>query len=587
MSASRELEPQGGRPLTLHDALAIWRRRRGLALCVLLAMALVTILLVSLLPPSYQARATILIEQQEIPQDLVRSTITSYADQRLQVINQRVMSTQNLIDVADKFNLYPRERDDMPREELVSRVRDSVTFKIISADVMDPRRGVPTRAAIAFEVAFEDRSAQTAYRVANELASLYLDENLKNRTEQAEETSAFLADEADRLDGRVMELEGELARFKERHYNELPELTQTNWRLLDRTREELRAVKRAISDTDEKVLYLESQLARLNPMEGIFSETGARVMSSAERLASLRVQEAQLSNRYSADHPDMVRIRREIQGLANEVSAADQSRELRKLITQKRGELATIRQRYSDDHPDVALLTSQIRAVMRLLEEHAVSGGDAVEATNPAYIQVEANVESARLERASLLERQEYLVRREADLESRIERAPFVESQYRDLARKYQNNAAKLVEIRAKLLEAELAESMEAGRKGERLTLVDPPQIPEQPVSPNRPLVLMLGLALSLGTAFGGVVVSEALDPRLFGVDQVTSALGLTPLGSVPVIRTRSEIARSRVRRYWAAAGAASVVLALATTVHMVWLPLDTLVFSMLNRFGM
>src|SRR5271166_884595 len=107
---------------------------------------LTTTLLAVLLPPTYKSTATILIEQQEIPQDLVRSAISSYADQRIQVISQRVMTTQNLMKLIERYDLYPDIRKKKPREELIQRMRDDIAMKMISADVIDPRSGAPTRA---------------------------------------------------------------------------------------------------------------------------------------------------------------------------------------------------------------------------------------------------------------------------------------------------------------------------------------------------------------------------------------------------------------------------------------------------------
>ncbi len=131
---------------------ALARHRRRIAV-VAIAAAVATVLLAFLLPPVYQSTATILIEQQEIPQDLVRSTITSFADQRVQVISQRVMTSQNLMQIIDQYGLYPKIRRNRPREELLQKMRDDVRMQMVSAEVIDPRSGRPTRANIAFTVA--------------------------------------------------------------------------------------------------------------------------------------------------------------------------------------------------------------------------------------------------------------------------------------------------------------------------------------------------------------------------------------------------------------------------------------------------
>ena len=101
-------------------------------------------------PSTYRSTGTILIEQQEVPEDFVRSAITSYADQRVQVISQRVMTSANLIDIISKYELYPEARRTKAREVIVAAMRKEIKLDMISADVMDPRQGRATKATIAF-----------------------------------------------------------------------------------------------------------------------------------------------------------------------------------------------------------------------------------------------------------------------------------------------------------------------------------------------------------------------------------------------------------------------------------------------------
>ncbi len=109
-------------------------------------------------PATYRSTGTILIEQQEVPVDLVRSMVSSYADQRIQMISQRVMTSDNLMRIIDRYQLYPEQRRKEPREVLLTRMRDDIHFSMISADVVDPRLGRPAKATIAFSVSFDNRS---------------------------------------------------------------------------------------------------------------------------------------------------------------------------------------------------------------------------------------------------------------------------------------------------------------------------------------------------------------------------------------------------------------------------------------------
>src|SRR3984957_20030772 len=129
--------------------LAYWRRR-GTFWLVAAASMFIALLIATLWPPTYRATATILIEQQEIPQELVRSVITTYADQRVQTISQRVMTSQNLLGLIERYNLYPDIREKQPREVLLAKMRGDIGMHMISADVTDPSSGRPSQATIAF-----------------------------------------------------------------------------------------------------------------------------------------------------------------------------------------------------------------------------------------------------------------------------------------------------------------------------------------------------------------------------------------------------------------------------------------------------
>src|SRR5271156_5801723 len=229
-----DIREQKNQPDTRERLLAYWRRR-GTFYVVASAAGIVAILLAAFLPATYQAAATILIEQQEIPQELVRSVITSFADQRVQVISQRVMTTQNLLGLIERYNLYPEIREKQPREVLLAKMRDDIGMHMISADVVDPRSGRPEQATIAFSVSFQSRSPELALKVANELTTLYLNENLKSRTQATEQTAEFFSEQVAREAAHIDGLDKNLAAFKEKHHDELPDLAQFNVQSEQRT----------------------------------------------------------------------------------------------------------------------------------------------------------------------------------------------------------------------------------------------------------------------------------------------------------------------------------------------------------------
>jgi succinoglycan biosynthesis transport protein ExoP len=565
---------------------ALWRRRLLVA-AVAGGAAFAVLALALLWPPTYQSSATILIEQQEIPQDLVRSTITSFADQRVQVISQRVMTTQNLLQIVDRYNLYPSLRQSRPREVLLKRMRDDVRMAMISADVIDPRSGRPTRANIAFSVAYDSRSPELAYKVASELTTLYLNENVTSRAREAEQASSFLKEEAGRLSAQITELDARIADFKKLHGDRLPELTQLNLTVMDRTDTELRDVQSRLGSIGQQRLLLEAQLAQLNPSSSMFSDSGVRILSPEDRLRTLRSQLASLSARYAADHPDVVAAQREIEGLEQQVASGVDANDLRRQLDDARGRLAAARERYAPEHPDVRRLERRVSSL-----EQSLAGAPAVAAPppakpdNPAYIQVRGQLDALLAERDTLERKQAGLRDKLASYESRVARAPDVERDYHQLLRDADNARAKYQEIRSKQMEAQVSQNLETERRGERFTLIEPPLPPEEPISPNRTLILVLGLLLSVAAGVGAGWLRELAAAAVRGPGDLRRLAEVPALALVPLIVTAADRAAQRRFARRALAGSALAMLLTVVFIHLFVVPLDVAWFALQRRLG-
>jgi uncharacterized protein involved in exopolysaccharide biosynthesis len=566
-----------------------WRRRFTFFVAATLAFV-AAILLAVLLPPTYRAGATILIEQQEIPQDLVRSAISSFADQRIQVISQRVMTTQNLLVLIDRYHLYPEIRLSKPREVLMQRMRDDIAMKMISADVIDPRSGHPTQATIAFSVSYQSHSPELALKVANDLTSLYLNENLTSRTESAEQTSAFFNEEAAKQQARIVELDKALAAFKEKHRDRLPELETLNVQVTDRTEMELRDVENRLSAIDAQRILLEAQLAQISPTSVVFTDTGQRVLSTEDRLKDLKSKLAGYKARYAPGHPDIVNTEREVAGLEKEVRAEDGTSDIARQLNDAKTQLGQALEKYSPDHPDVIRLQRVVHELEQTMASQPASGNllkEQSHADNPAYIQVKGQIDGLMTQRRGDEMKRDQLQEKLDDYERRLAAEPAVERDYHELVRDLDNAQLKYQQLRAKQSDVQVSENLETERKGERFTMIEPPLPPEKPISPNRMLILVMGLVLSLGAGVGAVVLKDALDPSIRGINDVRRLLSVPPLAAIPVIVTRSDAARQRrVMRYsWQ--GAIVALLLGAAAVHFLVRPLDIVWLGLLQRFGM
>ncbi len=561
---------------------ALYRRRKGIVI-IAAAIFVIGAITAFLIPAVYRSTATILIEEQEIPSEFVKSTVTTMAWQRVQTISQRVMTRATLFEIIEKYNLYPWERRRDTSEEVLEQMREDIKLEAISADVIDPRSGRPMPATIAFTLSYEGKSAQLAQKVANELTTLYLNENLKSRTERATETHDFLSDEANRLSTQVAEFEEKIAKFKEKNVDQLPEVINLNLSLISRTESDLTAVQNELRMLEERKFYLEGQLAQINPHALVIKETGERVLDPDSRLKMVKAEYAAVVARYSPEHPDVVRLKRELDGLEKPAGGSSSTQIQEKQLAQMRGELASAREKYAPDHPDIAQLTRQIEALEKEIQNASLApkvSAAPKEADNPAYVTVKSQLDGILAQMRSQERRRDELAKKLTDYERRVATAPRVEREYLELQREADNARIKYREIKAKQMEAQVGQQMEKERKGERFTLIDPPQIPEEPARPNRPAIVVLALVLGIASGFGYLFTAEALDKSLYGARAVAMTLGVAPLSIIPYMENSEDRVKRekthRLARRTAIAGAVALVI----LVQFFWIPWDVLWFK-------
>jgi len=567
--------------LDLGDYLSAFRRRRGMIVLIAGVVFLLGTIAAFVWPSTYESSATILIEEQEIPSELIQSTVTSYASERIQVISQRVMTRTNLLEIMNKYGLYQNERKRETTEDVLADMRDDIKLEMINADVMDPRTGRPTAATIAFTLGFLGKDPQLVQKVANELTTLYLNENLRTRTEKAEETTSFLTEESKRLGAKISRLETALAEFKEKHVNELPELRELNTQVLQRTENEINDTNTQLRSLEERKTYLQGQLAILDPYGS------GEVMSPAARLAQLRTEYISYASRYSPDHPDVVNRKREIEALEKETGIAESSSEKRARLDALRKELVIAQKTYTAEHPDVKSLKRQIATLeeeLRNPDTTPTSKSAPSSPDNPAYITLKSQLEAANGDINAYKAKLTILNNKVEEYEQRLRQAPQVEREYRGIVRDLDNSTQRYQEIKAKQMSAEIAQAMEQERKGEKFTLIDPPILPEQPISPNRPAIIFLSLVLALGAGVGSAAVAESMDSAIRGAKGMISVLNTAPLAVIPYLASDTDIRREMKRRRLIIASIIAGIIVVLLLVNFLYSPLDVLWFRGLRK---
>ena len=583
MNMAVDFEEEGK---SLGEYLAVLKRRKKQLIIPALVTFVIVALIAVLWPPTYRSAATILIEEQEIPKDLVRSTITSYANQQIQVITQRTMTLKNIMSLVEKYQLYDEaELKRRPKTEIAKEFQDNVNLDLVSAEVVDPRSGRPTEATIAFTLSYDHKNPAKAQKVANELVTLYLNENLKSRTEKSESTSSFLQSEAASLSQKLKDLESRLATFKEQNEGSLPELYQYNLSIIERTDREILENSLRFKELEKRKLQLEGEISQVSPYAPTVLATGERVLSDYDRLKALESDYRRKAAVYSDNHPDVSRLKREIDNLKATLGKGLNAEDQAKMIRDEQDRLAQLKQKYTGDHPKV---TAQQRVIAQLKATPASTEkvDETIAADNPAYIILDTQLKATLGEMKMLEDKKAELQQKIEKFESHILRGPGVEKDYNAMRRDYENAQLKYREIKAKLMEAELAQNLEQGRKGERFTLIQPPVLPEKPVSPNRLAIIFVGLILSVAVGVGYIIVLEAMDPGIRGEKQLADVLGFQPLATVPYIQIDEEINTQGKTKYYIIGGLVASGFIALTVIHVFIKPLDVIWFVLLRKLG-
>lgn len=561
----------------IREYLAILRRHAIQIIAVTAVFGAVAIAVAAGLPPVYRSTATILVQEQEIPPDLVRSTITSFADERIQVISQQIMTRAVLLDLVDKYDLYQKYRERESNESIVERMRKDIKLTTVDASISDRSSGRRVNATIAFELSYDSPHPDRAQKVVDYLVSLFLQENIKARQQSAAETTAFLSQEAERLARQIQEIEANLAAFKKRYAGRTPESSAVNMQLSERTESELLRIEREMSMLQDRRLSLEAQLPLIKPNLPLATDArGEQVLGPAERLKALQAQYRSASAKYGSDHPDIRRMQREIATLRTEIGTSEPGAHPAGDLKELESQLAALKERYSEDHPDVQRVKRSIAALKASgTTQAAGSPGQSrssidvpQKADNPAYIALLSQLESTRRELAHLAALREDLRAKQRTYDSRLLQIPEIEREYRDLTRDYDNAQTRYREVKAKQMQAEVALELEKDRKAERFTLSEPPSYPERPASPKRLRIALIGLVASLGGGLGLAWLRDLLDPSVKGPYELARIARVPVLTAIPYIQTRRERVGKRRQIALELLGIAVVGIALLVGVY-------------------
>jgi uncharacterized protein involved in exopolysaccharide biosynthesis len=547
------------------ELLRVFRRRFWWFVLPAALIGLIAVAAIALTPPVYRSEATILVESQDIPEDLVPSLITDYVDRRLDVLTRRVTLTDNLLELVERYDLYPELQETLSRSELAERMRENIVMEVISTEINDPNTGRSSESTVAFSIQFDYKNQQDARRVVDELVSLYLSLNVESRRQLAEQATSFFTDERERLDERIANLERELATFQTANRELLPEEAAFKRQLLANLEQRLQNLQSSFQSLREREGFLETQLALTDEYES--NDLRGRLGTTPETQLELsRAELATARARYSDSHPDVVRLEREVRSLEAVTGArAGTGAALAEREAALAAELGALRQRYTADHPDVRRVQRELAAVRASFADAAGGGAPAAE-RNDAYIQLSAQLNSVRAEIRAVENQLAAIEEERLALMEQLARAPAVEREYAGLVRNLESAVAQRDQLSEKETTASLSGSLETQAISERLTLAEPATLPREPISPNVTLILALGIVLAGGGGGMSMVAAEFLDRSVRSTAQLARLVGDTPLAAIPTLVSPRER-----RRLWIRRGAIAVVVVVLVAAGLVW----------------
>ncbi len=588
--SGKPMTEPGHNQITISEIRGFIRRRRNSFLtCFFIVFAIACIIAIAL-PPIYRSRATILIEEQQIPDEYVRSTLTSYAEERLESITQQIMSYTQLIEIIKEYDLYSKLIADGQVGKAVAKIRDAIELETISSSIQNRQTGRTSSATVAFTLAFEGAEPRTVQRVTNALAALYLEEESKAREKQVAVTTTFLEEELERLKKQIQDHEERISAFKTAHIGELPENTATNLQTIARLEREVDQIEIRIRTLQDRKIILEGQLASIEPLTPVRTAQGELSQNPTERLKRLRLELLSMQSRLSDRHPDIKKLKSEILKLEAQLGTSRAAIDKVKLLQEKEGQLASLKGKLGSKHPDVKKLAREVDILSREVTEMGATASSVqlsqAQPDNPVYINIKTQITSADSELASMrIEAQKV----QLDLESyrrKVERAPLIEKEYQELTLDYSNARNKYNEILNKLLEAQVARGMEERQQGERFLITEKAIEPKKPYKPNRIAIVLLGFILAAALSAGLVAVQEGLDSTIRSEADLFRLTGVPVLSSISVVANEDDIRKRRRKLLLLMSGSLIAIAVGMAAVNLFIMPIGDLIGILVSRIA-
>ena len=457
------------------------------------------------LPARYQSTTLILVEQPTMPKDYVLPNVSEDLQDRLQSITQQILSRTRLLSIIDKLHLYGEGRDQTSPDERVVLMRKDIDIELVHSE--------DQREITGFTIGYSARDPQIAQQVTSQLTDLFIDENLKARQQESQETTSFIESQLETARASLAEQEAKVREYEGKHEGELPSQQASNLQILSGLQAQLQNEQDALNTAKQQGIYLQAlseQYRALSGTSGTVDGSPTNLPAIDQQLDLLRSKLANLSSHYTDRYPD-------IRNLKDEIAKTEKMK----------GELLTG------------------------LKDKGRSGGQASEASvardtvermqNSPMLQLESQLQANRMETANRERAAASLKARVNEYQARLNSEPASEQELADLTRGYEQSKANYDDLLKKKNGSAMATSMEQMQQGERFKMLDPPSLPMKPNFPNR--LKLCGIGLGVGLALGLLVVGgfEVMDDRLFSEKEIKALLPMAILSDIPEVVVPSD----------------------------------------------
>jgi polysaccharide chain length determinant protein (PEP-CTERM system associated) len=535
------------KPFNVHDYLEILIRRIWFIVIPFVLILTASVLYAFYSPKEYRAKAMILVTPQKIPEGFVKPTITSKIEDRLSSIGQEIMSRASLEKIISEFKLYQDEIKTGNLEGAVDLMKKNIEIDIKGKEGY-------------FSISYAGKDPRGVAMVTNKLTSLFTEENLKFREQQAQGTSEFLSTELDATKGKLDEQEKALMNFKRQFIGELPEQRDANLRVLEQLQTNYQRVNENMRATQDRKVVIQKQLSDLELMVASLTRRGdsrtgeASSQQSPHSLSAqltqplpqsqsrLEAQDSQpqpqevqlvrlkdslkeLELKYTAKHPDIILTKKMIKDLEPLVEKARREREAERQKAQERSA-----------QTGVSPLPPLGREGARENLDDRIDRQE-IQRLSLRHQEMENQLIATNLEFERLKEEEAKVKVQIGKYRERIENTPAREQAITFLTRDYQNTKEAHASLLSKYEESRRAENLERRQKGEQFKVIEPAQIPTKPFKPDIPKILLFGLLLGLGGGLGIAFIVEQMDRSFRDASDIETTLGLKVIANIPKVK--------------------------------------------------